>query len=102
MQEVMGGQDSSHYDRRSQRPCERLHGSCSNERRLTVAGFKSRAGAEADIAYHVEQAPTLLAGCDDASVIIAPAGYSQAAYDKFVSDDKSATLKAKGGSYGGE
>ena len=66
-----------------------------------MAGFKSRAGAKADIAYHTEQAPTLLAGCDDASVVIAPAGFSQAAYDKFISDNVSATLKAEGGSYGG-
>lgn len=29
-------------------------------------------------------------------------GYSQAAYDKFITDGKSATLKAQGGSYGGE
>ena len=28
-------------------------------------------------------------------------GYSQAAYDKFITDGKSATLKAQGGSYGG-
>lgn len=28
-------------------------------------------------------------------------GFSQAAYDKFLQDQKSATLKAQGGSYGG-
>lgn len=28
-------------------------------------------------------------------------GFSQAAYDKFLADQKSATLKAQGGSYGG-
>lgn len=27
--------------------------------------------------------------------------YSQAAYDKFLNDNKSATLKAHGGTYGG-
>lgn len=69
---------------------------------LTVAGFKSDAGAKSDIAYHVEQSPTLLAGNNDASVVIVPAGFSQSAYDKFIDADKSATLKAQGGSYGGE
>jgi len=39
---------------------------------LMCAGFKSRAGAEADIAFRIEQSPTLLAGNDDASVILAP------------------------------
>jgi DNA (cytosine-5)-methyltransferase 1 len=67
---------------------------------LTVAGFKSGVGAGSDIAYREEQAPTLLAGSTDASVIV-PTGYSQAAYDKFNADDKTATLKAQGGSYGG-
>lgn len=66
-----------------------------------MAGFKSRAGEKSDIAYQIEQSPTLLAGCDDASVVIAPASFSQAAYDKFIDADKSATLKAQGGSYGG-
>ncbi len=66
-----------------------------------MAGFKSSAGAESDIAYRLEQSPTLLAGNADASVVIVRSGFAQAAYDKFVSDDKSATLKAKGGSYGG-
>lgn len=28
-------------------------------------------------------------------------GFSQAAYDKFIEDEKSATLKARGGTYGG-
>lgn len=64
-----------------------------------MAGFKSGAGVESGIAYHVEQAPTLLAGNCDASIVVA--GYSQAAYDKFSADSKSATLKAQGGSYGG-
>ena len=67
---------------------------------LTVAGFKSSAGAESDIAYREARAPTLLASHLDASVI-APTGYSQATYDKFIEDDKTATLKARGGSYGG-
>lgn len=66
-----------------------------------MAGFKAGAGAESGIAYHVGQAPTLLAGNSDASVVIAPAGFSQSAYDKFSSDEVSATIKAKGGSYGG-
>lgn len=66
-----------------------------------MAGFKSDAGAKSDIAYHVEQSPTLLAGNNDASVVIVPAGFSQSAYDKFIDADKSATLKAQGGSYGG-
>lgn len=66
-----------------------------------MAGFKARAGAEADIAYHLEQSPTLLAGNNDATVLVAPVGYSQAAYDKFITDEKSATLKARGGTYGG-
>lgn len=66
-----------------------------------MAGFKARAGAEADIAYHLEQSPTLLAGNNDATVLVAPVGYSQAAYDKFIADEKSATLKARGGTYGG-
>lgn len=65
-----------------------------------MAGFKSSAGAKADIAYREEQAPTLLAGNADASVI-APTCFSQATYDKFNEDDKTATLKAQGGSYGG-
>lgn len=65
-----------------------------------MAGFKSNAGAKADIAYREEQSPTLLASNNDASVI-APTGFSQAAYDKFAADDKTATLKAQGGSYGG-
>lgn len=29
-------------------------------------------------------------------------GFSQAAYDKFIEDEKSATLKARGGTYGGD
>lgn len=65
-----------------------------------MAGFKYAAGSKADIAYRVEQSPTLLAGSQDASVIV-PSGYSQAAYDKFIADDKTATLKAHGGTYGG-
>lgn len=65
-----------------------------------MAGFKYSAGSKADIAYREEQAPTLLASSLDASVI-APTGYSQAAYDKFIEDDKTATLKARGGTYGG-
>jgi hypothetical protein len=65
-----------------------------------VAGFKYSAGSKSDIAYREEQAPTLLAGSQDASVIV-PTGFSQAAYDKFNEDDKTATLKAQGGSYGG-
>lgn len=43
---------------------------------LTVAGFKSRAGEKSDIAYQVEQSPTLLAGCDDASVVITPISFT--------------------------
>lgn len=66
-----------------------------------MAGFKSDAGAKSDIAYHVEQSPTLLAGNNDASVVIVPVGFSQSAYDEFIDADKSATLKAQGGSYGG-
>lgn len=65
-----------------------------------MAGFKSGAGVESGIAYREGQAPTLLAGNSDASVIV-PTGFSQAAYDKFNADDKTATLKAQGGSYGG-
>lgn len=66
-----------------------------------MAGFKARAGARADIAYHLEQSPTLLAGNNDATVVLAPAGYSQAAYDNYVSDNITATLKSQGGNYGG-
>lgn len=65
-----------------------------------MAGFKCSAGSASDIAYREGQSPTLLASNLDASVI-APTGFSQAAYDKFTKDTKTATLKARGGSYGG-
>lgn len=67
----------------------------------TVASFKSKMGSKAgNIGYAEDLAPTLSATQIDASVI-APSGFSQAAYDKFNADDKTATLKAQGGSYGG-
>lgn len=67
----------------------------------TVAGFKYKAGAKAgSIAYSDERSPTLSAETHDASVIT-PTGFSQAAYDKFSEGNKTATLKARGGSYGG-
>ena len=67
----------------------------------TVASFKSKMGAKAgNIGYAEDLAPTLSATQIDASVI-APSGFSQAAYDKFNADDKAATLKTQGGSYGG-
>lgn len=66
-----------------------------------MASFKSSMGAKAgNIGYAEELAPTLSAMNHDAAVI-APTGFSQAAYDKFNADDKTATLKAQGGSYGG-
>lgn len=66
-----------------------------------MAGFKARASAKAGMTYQFERSPTLLAENNDAAVLIASAGYSQAAYDKFIADEKSATLKARGGTYGG-
>lgn len=67
----------------------------------TMASFKSKMGAKAgNIGYAEDLAPTLSATQIDASVI-APSGFSQAAYDKFNADDKTTTLKAQGGSYGG-
>ena len=67
----------------------------------SVAGFNSGMGAKAgNIGYAEGQAPTLSATRHDATVI-APTGFSQAAYDKFNADDKTATLRAQGGNYGG-
>lgn len=66
------------------------------------------------IEFEKEKAPTLSEGQHDASVVMTVENhpddssrvkmkncYSQAAYDKYLNDDKAATIKSSGGSYGG-
>lgn len=75
-------------------------GQAPTGRTETGVGASSPARGAGNIGYAEDLAPTLSATQIDASVI-APSGFSQAAYDKFNADDKTATLKAQGGSYGG-
>ena len=68
---------------------------------LTVAGFKARAGAEADIAYHLEQSPTLLAGNNDATVCIAIENHPNDSRVKFSANNTVQALTGRMGTGGG-
>ena len=67
---------------------------------LTVAGFKARAGAEADIAYHLEQSPTLLAGNNDATVCIAIENHPNDSRVKFSANNTVQALTGRMGTGG--
>ena len=66
-----------------------------------MAGFKARAGAEADIAYHVEQSPTLLAGNNDATVCIAIENHPNDSRVKFSANNTVQALTSRMGTGGG-
>lgn len=67
-----------------------------------MAGFKARAGAEADIAYHVEQSPTLLAGKNDATVCIAIENHPNDSRVKFSANNTVQALTGRMGTGGGQ
>lgn len=62
----------------------------------TAAGFCPEEGKKAHgIGYEEEKSPTLRAGTTPA------VSFEQNAYDKYIENEISATIKAAGGAYGG-
>ena len=67
---------------------------------VSAAFMRNPSGDAGGIGYEEEVSPTLLA--DRPPGVVCPVGFSQKSYDEYENDGVAPTLKAKGGSYGGD